>query len=120
MLVLQLGTAHIQSFTQTRQVLVVMGIYDSGFGCYRLFASAEHAQGAAATDTPRLASSRYRLTRQLSPDMTSSVHVFLFTLIVLFSDEFLLDSSGHAVLVRSFSYTPQAGYNEEFLLYTSC
>ena len=45
--------------------------------------------------------------------------VFLFTLIVLFSEEFLLHSSGHAVLVRSFSYTPQAGFIEEFLLHSS-
>ena len=33
--------------------------------------------------------------------------VFLFTLIVLFIEEFLLHSSGDAVLVRSFSYTPR-------------
>ena len=31
--------------------------YDSVFSCFRLLASATHAQGAAATDTPRLASS---------------------------------------------------------------
>ena len=70
---------------------------------------------------------RYRLTRQLSPDMTSSVHlsVFRFTLIVLFSEEvfcfclFVLHSSGHVVLVRSFSYTPRAGFSEEFLLHSS-
>ena len=46
-------------------------------------------------------------------------HVFLFTLITLFSQEFLLHSSGHAVLVRSFSYTPRAGFIEEFLLRSS-
>ena len=45
--------------------------------------------------------------------------VFLFTLIVTFSEEFLLHSSGHAVLVRSFSYTPRAGFSEEFLLHSS-
>ena len=89
-----------------------------GLGCYRLLASAVHAQGAAATDTPRLASSRYRLTRQLSPDMTSS-YICLFILIVLLSEEFLLHSSGHAVLVRSFSYTPRDGFIEEFLLHSS-
>ena len=76
------------------------------------------AQGAAATDTPRLASSRYRLSRQLSPDMTSS-YICLFILIVLLSEEFLLHSSGHAVLVRSFSYTPRDGFIEEFLLHSS-
>ena len=75
-----------------------------GFGL--LLASAVHAQGAAATDTPRLASSRYRLTRQLSLDMTSSVHL-----------SFFLHSS--CSLVRSFSYTPQAGFIEEFLLHSS-
>ena len=89
-----------------------------GFGCYRLLASAVPAQGAAATDTPRLASSRYRLSRQLSPDMTSS-YICLFTLIVLFNEEFLLHSSGHAVLVRSFSYTLRAGFSEEFLFHPS-
>ena len=102
---LQLGTAHIQSFTQTRQVSVVMGM-TWVWGCYRLLASAEHAQGAAATDTPRLASSRYRLTRQLSPDMTSSVHL-----------SFFLHSS--CCLVRSFSYTPRDDFSEEFLLHSS-
>ena len=89
-----------------------------GLGCYRLLASAVHAQGAATTDTPPLALSRYRLTRQLSPDMTSS-YICLFTLIVLFSEEFLLHSSGHAVLLRSFSYTPRASFSEEFLLHSS-
>ena len=54
---LQLGTAHIQSFTQTRQVSVVMGMTGFGASCYRLLASAVHAQGAAATDRLRLASS---------------------------------------------------------------
>ena len=44
--------------------------------------------------------------------------VFLFTLIVLFI-EFLLHSLGHAVLLRSFSYTPQAGFIEECLLHSS-
>ena len=45
--------------------------------------------------------------------------VYLFTLIALFSEEFLLHSSGHVVLVRSFSYTPWAGFIEEFLLHSS-
>ena len=45
--------------------------------------------------------------------------VFLSKLIVLFSEEFLLHSSGHVVLVRSFSYTPRAGFIEEFLLHSS-
>ena len=40
--------------------------------------------------------------------------VFLSTLIVLFSEEFLLHSSGHTVLVRSFSYTPRAGLLRSF------
>ena len=52
---------------------------DSVLGCYRLLANAMHAQGAAANDMPRLASSRYRLTRQLSPDMTSSIHLCFYT-----------------------------------------
>ena len=38
---------------------------------------------------------------------------------VLFSEEFLLHTSAHAVLVRSFSYTHQAGFTEEFLLHSS-
>ena len=46
-------------------------------------------------------------------------YIFHFTLIVLFSEEFLLHSSGYAVLVRSFSYTPRAGFIEEFLLHPS-
>ena len=45
--------------------------------------------------------------------------VFLFTLIMLFIEEFLLHSLGHAVLLRSFSYTPRAGFSEEFLLHSS-
>ena len=53
--------------------------------------------------------------------------IFLFTLIVLFSEKFLLHSSGHAVwvrsfsytLLRSFSYTPRAGFSEEYLLHSS-
>ena len=47
--------------------------------------------------------------------------VYLFTLIVLFSEEgcCFFHSSGHAVLVRSFSYTPRAGFSEEFLLHSS-
>ena len=72
--------------------------------------------------------------------------VFLFTLIMLFSEEFLLHSSSwfywgvsltlllhssswfywgvalillEMVLVRSFSYTPRAGFTEEFLLHSS-
>ena len=51
--------------------------------------------------------------------------VFLFTLIVLFSEEFLLHSSSwfywgvsltllKLVLLRSFSYTPWAGFSENF------
>ena len=76
-----------------------------------------HAYGAAATDTPRLASSSVQTdpTAQSLLDLVRT-SVFLFTLIVLFSEEFLLHSSGHAVLVRSFSYTPRAGFSEEFLL----
>ncbi len=56
--------------------------------------------------------------------------VFLFTLIVQFSEEFLLHSSSwfywgvsrtllELVLLRSFSYTPRAGFTEEFLLHSS-
>ena len=101
-------------------------------------------RGPAATDTPRLASSRYRLTRQLSPDMTSSVHLSFDTHRVVlvrsfsyiprdgFSEELLLHSSVNAllvksipytprelVLVRSFSYTPRAAFSKEFLLHCS-
>ena len=50
--------------------------------------------------------SRYRLTRQLSPDMTSSVRL-----------SFFLHSS--CCLVRSFFYTPRAGFSQEFLLHPS-
>ena len=71
--------------------------------------------------------------------------VFLFTLIVLFTEEFLLHSSDHAVfcdefllhssswflwgvsltllklgIVRSFRYTPDTSFSEEFLLHSSC
>ena len=46
-------------------------------------------------------------------------YIFLFTLIVMFIEEFLLHSLGHAVLLRSFSYTPQAGFIEECLLHSS-
>ena len=53
---------------------------------------------------------RYRLTRH---DLVRT-SVFLFTLIVLFSEEFLLHSLGHAISVRSFSYTPRAGLLRSF------
>ena len=71
------------------------------------------------------------LTAQSWHDLVRT-SLFLFTLIVLFSEEFLLHSSGHVVLVRNFSYTPgavllrsfsytlPAGFTEEFLLHTSC
>ena len=58
------------------------------------------------------------LTAQSWHDLVRT-SVFLFTLIVLFNEEFLLHSSGHTVLLRSFSYTPRSGFSEEFLLHSS-
>ena len=60
---------------------------------------------------------RYRLTRQLSPEMTSSVHLsFFLHSSCCFSRSFsyILE----LVLVRSFSYIPDAGFSEEFLLHS--
>ena len=65
---LQRGTAHIQRSTE-RQVSVVVGRT-----WLRLRPS-----GTAATDTPRLASSRYRLAR-LRADRTLPVHLCLILL----------------------------------------
>ena len=67
---LQRGTAHIQRSTETRQVSVVMG--RTWFSLLSAL-SMLTAKGTAATDTPRLASSRYRLAR-LRADRTLSVH----------------------------------------------
>ena len=63
-----------------------------------------HTSGFVSVQTHQTAQSWYDLVR---------------TLIVLFSEEFLLHSSGYAVLERSFSYTPRAGFIEEFLLHSS-
>ena len=49
------------------------------------------------------------LTAQSWHDLVRT-SVFLFRLIVLFGEEFLLHSWGHDVLVRNFSYTPRAGF----------
>ena len=49
------------------------------------------------------------LTAQSWHDLVRT-SLFLFTLIVLFGEEFLLHSWGHDVLVRNFSYTPRAGF----------
>ena len=46
------------------------------------------------------------------------VRSFSYTPDASFSEEFLLHSSG-SFLVRSFSYTPDAGFSEEFLLHSS-
>ena len=103
-----------------------------GFGLLSALSECSACSGAAATDTPRLASSRYRLTRQLSPDMTSSVHLSFFLhsscclvrsfsytpRVICFIEEVLLHSSSW-FLLRSFSYTPRAGFSEEFLLHSS-
>ena len=86
---------------------------------------------------------RYRLTRQLSPDMTSSVHLSFFLhsscclvrsfsytpRVICFIEEFLLHSSSwfywgiSLTLLEldlvSVSYTPWAGFIEEFLLHSS-
>ena len=82
------------------------------------------------------------LTAQSWHDLVRT-SLFRFTLIALFSEEFLLHSSGHVVLVRNFSYTPgavllrsftlfqpvllrsssytpHASFREVFLLHTSC
>ena len=58
------------------------------------------------------------LTAQSWHDLVRT-SVFPFTLIMLFSEEFLLHSSGHTVLLRSFSYTTRSGFSEEFLLHSS-
>ena len=55
---LQLGTAHIQSFTQTRQVSVVMGMtrFWAAIGCYRLSGLGSHRHASSGfvfgTDWP--------------------------------------------------------------------
>ena len=46
------------------------------------------------------------------------VRIFSFTPRAGFIEEFLLHSSGHAVLVGSFPYIPRAGFSEEFPLHT--
>ena len=135
---LQLGTTHIQSFTQTRQMSVVMGMTRfwaavSECSAYSGHSSHRHASsGFVSVQTHQTAQSWHDLIR---------TSVFLFTLIVLFSEEFLLHSSSwfywgvsltllELVLVRSFSYTPllvrmsfsyipDAIFGEEFLLHSS-
>ena len=98
----------------------------SGRGSYRHASS-----GFVSVQTDPTAQSWHDLVR---------TSVFLFTLIVLFSEEFLgsccfseeflLHSSSwfyrgvsltllELVLVKSFSYTPRAGFSEEFLLHSS-
>ena len=69
---LQRGTAHIQRSTERRVSVVV------GRTWLRLWPS-----GTAATDTPRLASSRYRLAR-LRADRTLTVHLCLILLETIF------------------------------------
>ena len=55
-----------------------------------------------------------------SPDTSFSEEFFLHYsgCVVIFSEEFFLHYSG-CVLVRSFSYTPGAGFSEAFLLLSS-
>ena len=89
----------------------------SGRGSHRHASS-----GFVSVQTDQTAQSWHDLVR---------TSVFLFTLIVLFSEEFLLHSSGHLfywrvsltllqlVLLRSFSYTLRAGFTQEFLLHSS-
>ena len=89
---LQLGTAHIQSFTQTRQVSVVMGRTLSGLlsalsWCAACLGRGSHrhaSSGFVSVQTDSAAQSWHDLVR---------TSVFLFTLIVLFSEELLLHSS---------------------------
>ena len=89
----------------------------SGRGSHRHASS-----GFVSVQTDQTAQSWHDLVR---------TSVFLVTLIVLFNEEFLLHSSGHLfywgvsltllelVLLRSFSYTPRAGFSEEFPLHSS-
>ena len=48
------------------------------------------------------------------------VRSFSYTRDASFSEEFLLLSVLMLVLVRSFSSTPNANFSEEFLLHSSC
>ena len=82
-------------------------------GCSACLGRGSHrhaSSGFVSVQTHQTAQSWHDLVR---------TSVFLSKLIVLFSEEFLLHSSGHVVLVRSFSYTPRAGFIEEFLLHSS-
>ena len=116
-----------------------------GFGLPLALSECSACSGRGSHRHASLASSRYRLTRQLSPDMTSSVHLSFFLhsscflvksfsytpRVICFIEEFLLHSSSwfywgvslallELMLLRSFSYTPRAGFTERFLLHSGC
>ena len=80
------------------------------FGLLFALSECSASSGFVSVQTDQAAQSWHDLVR---------TSVFLFTLIVLFSEEFLLHSLGHAVLLRSFSYTPPAGFIDEFLFHSS-
>ena len=75
---LQRGAAHIQRSTDSASV----GCH--GYDLVFAAVGSQHAQGAAATDTPRLASSRYRLAR-LRADRALPLHLCLIQLEMIFS-----------------------------------
>ena len=101
---------------------------------FRLLSALSESSACSGRSSHRHASSGFvsvqtDQTAQSWQDLVRT-SVFLFTLLVLFSEEFLLHSSGHLfywgvsltllemVLLRSFSYTPRAGFSEEFLLHS--
>ena len=101
---LQLGTAHIQSSTQTRQVSVVMGMTR-----FWLLSALSECNACLGRGSHRHASSGFvsvqtRSTAQSWHDLVRT-SVFPFILI--------------EPLIRSFSYTPRAGFRKEFHLHSS-
>ena len=117
---LQLGTAHIQRSTETRQVSVVMGRT-------RFWLLSALSMLRAQQPPTRLVWLRLGTDPPDGSELTwPRPYICLFTLIVLFREEFLLHSSGHPfywgvsltllelVLVRSFSYNPRAGLVRSF------
>ena len=91
--------------------------------CFGLLSALSECSACSGHGSHRHASSGF-VSVQTDPTAQSwhdlvCTSVFLFTLIVLFIEEFLLHSLDHAVLLRSFSYTPQAGFIKEFLLHSS-
>ena len=89
---------------------------------FRLLSALSESSACSGRGSHRHASSGF-VSVQTDPTAQSwhdlvRTSVSIFTLIVLFSEEFVLHTSGHVVLVRSFSYTPRAGFIE-FLLHSS-